>query len=156
MLLRSLLTYGSNVSKEWFLKNQATGYGPRSPGLYIRVTVLQFPVRTQAAAQTPFVGPAATRIITAGACGHLRPGAFVIFICILGYGAQKEAFWCKISKFEFMERQLKTAKRTEIVRKLWKWNLAIWWLTLGLLVRKTCFRFLSWFMRMCECRYWPR
>lgn len=74
--------------KKWFLKS---GYRIQSPGLYVSVTDIEFPLRTQTVDQTPFVGPTAADVITTGTCGRLRQGAIII-IRILVCGAQKHIF----------------------------------------------------------------
>lgn len=81
----------SRKKKKWFLKS---GYRIQSPGLYVSVTDIKFPLRTQTVDQTPLVGPTTADVITTGTCGHLRRGAIIIIIiiCILVCGAQKHIF----------------------------------------------------------------
>lgn len=75
--------------KKWFLKS---GYRIQSPGLYVSVTDIKFPLRTQTVDQTPLVGPTTTDVIATGTCGHFRQGTVITIICLLVCGAQKHIF----------------------------------------------------------------
>lgn len=71
-------------------KEAVSGYRIQSPGLYVSVTDIKFPLRTQTVDQTPLVGPTTTDIITTGTC-RLGRGTG-INICLLVCGTQKRFF----------------------------------------------------------------
>lgn len=50
--------------------------------MYVSVTDIKFPLRTQTVDQTPLVGPTATDVITTGTCGHLREGVITIILVV--------------------------------------------------------------------------
>lgn len=60
------------------------GFGTHIPGLYVSVTDIKFPLRTQAGDQIPLVGPPTVGVITTGYWGHLGQGIIIVFYFLLG------------------------------------------------------------------------